>query len=299
LEKVYKNIDMLIHKNKSKKNPSRVVILGAKGFVSGSVERRLLNMSTNIVSITRDNIDLTKLESQEKLSKILKPDDTLFFAAAKAPVKNENMLIQNLEMSKNVCEVLKTNPVSHLIYLSSDAVYSDSSYALTEKSNAQPGSLHGAMHLTREIMISQLTNIPQCFVRPTLIYGIDDPHNGYGPNRFVRLSRLNKDIELFGKGEEKRDHVWVEDVSKLISLICYHKSIGTLNIATGNLISFFDIANNIIVKSKCSSKIIYLPRNGPMPHNGYRPFDIKNTLNSFPDFNYTSFDKAILEIIKK
>ena len=202
-------------------------------------------------------------------------------------------------MCRNICEVLKKNPVNHLIYLSSDAVYSDSKHPLTEESNAQPNSLHGAMHLTREIMISQLTNIPQCFVRPTLIYGIEDPHNGYGPNRFFRLSKLNKDIELFGKGEEKRDHVWVEDVSTLISLICYHKSIGILNIATGNLMSFNDIANNIIVKSKCSSQIIYLPRNGPMPHNGYRPFDIKNTFNFFPSFKYTLFDKAILEIIQK
>ena len=102
MEKVYKKIDMLTHQNKSEKSPSRVIILVATGFVSGSVERRLLNVSTNVISITRNHIDLTKLESQEKLSKILKPDDTVFFAAARAPVKNENMLIQNLVMCKNV-----------------------------------------------------------------------------------------------------------------------------------------------------------------------------------------------------
>ena len=45
--------------------------------------------------------------------------------------------------------------------------------------------------------------------------------------------------------------------------------------------------------------IIKTKRIGPMPHNGYRPFDIKNTFNSFPSFKYTLFDKAILEIIQK
>ena len=28
-----------------------------------------------------------------------------------------------------------------------------------------------------------------CFLRPTLIYGSKDPHNGYGPNRFMRQAK--------------------------------------------------------------------------------------------------------------
>ena len=44
-------------------------------------------------------------------------------------------------------------------------------------------------------------------LRPTLIYGAGDPHNGYGPNRFRRLAATGKPIILFGEGEERRDHV--------------------------------------------------------------------------------------------
>ena len=29
-----------------------------------------------------------------------------------------------------------------------------------------------------------------------------DTHNGYGPNLFLNLASKNKDIKLFGKGEE-------------------------------------------------------------------------------------------------
>ena len=39
------------------------------------------------------------------------------------------------------------------------------------------------------------------YLRPTLIYGNGDTHGGYGPNKFLQLK--NKDIILFGKGEEK------------------------------------------------------------------------------------------------
>ena len=30
------------------------------------------------------------------------------------------------------------------------------------------------------------------------------------------------------------------------------------------------------------------PRSGPMPHNGYRPFDVSACRAAFPDFRYTS-----------
>ena len=48
-------------------------------------------------------------------------------------------------------------------------------------------------------------------LRPTLIYGEGDPHNGYGPNKFMRLAKKNEDILLFGKGEELRDHININE----------------------------------------------------------------------------------------
>jgi nucleoside-diphosphate-sugar epimerase len=41
-----------------------------------------------------------------------------------------------------------------------------------------------------------------------------DPHNGYGPNRFRRLAAAGQEIVLFGGGEERRDHVLVDDVAR-------------------------------------------------------------------------------------
>ena len=59
-------------------------------------------------------------------------------------------------------------------------------------------------------------------MRPTLIYGKKDPHNGYGPNKFLRKISSNQNIDLFGKGEERRDHVYIEDVVEVI-LLCLKK----------------------------------------------------------------------------
>jgi len=284
---------MLHHLNTKPVIPSRVVILGAGGFVSSAVQRRLEALNIPVLALTQAMLDLTHQDAGSQLASLLHPDDALLFVAAKAPVKSEAMLIENLRMCESVCEALKRTPVKHVVYISSDAVYADSDSPLTESSCAQPGSLHGVMHLAREVMLSNSFIGPLCFLRPTLIYGKDDPHNGYGPNRFMRLVSKGEEIVLFGEGEERRDHVWIEDVAEIIKRVILNHSVGILNIATGETVSFRDIAEQVMKLSSHKSQIKSNPRSGPMPHKGYRPFDISAIHQAFPDFHCLSLSKGL------
>ena len=137
-------------------------------------------------------------------------------------------------------------------------------------------------------MLGDSVTGPFAILRPTLIYGVADPHNGYGPNRFRRLAAAGEDIVLFGEGEERRDHVLVDDVAELILRVLRHRSAGVLNIATGAVASFHDIARDVSEMFDAAIEINSSPRVGPMPHNGYRPFDPAATTDAFPDFVYTS-----------
>ncbi|MCK4598743.1 NAD-dependent epimerase/dehydratase family protein [Candidatus Bipolaricaulota bacterium] len=275
---------MLTHLNIEPVLPTRVVILGAGGFVSSAAQRRLEAQNVPVLALTQAMLDLTHKDAGALLANLLRTDDALLFVAAKAPVKSEAMLIENLRMGEAVCEALKNAPVNHVVYISSDAVYADSDTPLTERSCAQPGSLHGVMHLAREVMLANAWQGALCFLRPTLIYGEDDPHNGYGPNRFLRLAAKGEEIVLFGEGEERRDHLWVEDVAEIVSRVLLHRSTGILNIATGEVVSFRDIAEQVARLSARPPKIKGTPRVGPMPHNGYRAFNIASLYSAFPDF---------------
>ena len=190
---------MLTHLLKTSTQPNRVVILGSAGFVGSACCKRLQSQGITVLSVPRTELDLTQPHASETLAGLLNPEDTLLFVSAKAPVKNEAMLIENLQMGKAVCEALQKSSVKHVIYISSDAVYADSDSPLSEHSCAQPGSLHGVMHLTREVMLVNAWQGPLCFLRPTLIYGSGDPHNGYGPNRFMRQAKKGEDIFIFGE----------------------------------------------------------------------------------------------------
>ena len=287
---------MLTHLQSSPKNPSRVVILGAGGFVASAVERRLRDAAIPVLALPRTTLDLKLDKAGEHLASYLRPDDALLFAAANAPVKNEEMLVANIQMGAAVCQALRASPVQHVIYISSDAVYADSDQPLTEQSCAQPASLHGAMHLTREVMLDNSVADTLCILRPTLIYGADDPHNGYGPNQFCRLAAAGEDIILFGNGEERRDHVWVEDVAKIVTRVLLFQSIGCLNIATGKVHSFREIAELVCQLFSDQVAVTVRARIGQMPHNGFRPFNTVATANTFTDFDFVTIDNGLAAI---
>ena len=288
---------MLTHHNQTPTAPRRTVVLGAGGFVGRTLVKRLTDAGAEVLSLTKEDLDLEHPAAAERLTALLESNDTLVFISAKAPVRNVSMLSANIKMSEAVVTSVTRQPVSHVVYVSSDAVYLDSPERLAEHSPAAPGSLHGIMHLARELALTHSLNIPVGILRPTLIYGVDDPHNGYGPNRFRRLTASGKDVTLFGEGEEERDHVLIDDVAELLRLIIFHRSEGILNAATGDVTSFRNIAEYVVTFFDTPVAIKSTSRNGPMPHNGYRTFNNYNLFKAFKNFKFISIEKNLKKMI--
>ena len=273
--------------------PKRIVVMGAGGFIGASLVKTLKSSNIPFIALTKKKMNLLDSKASDRLADILNADDTLVVISAIAPCKNNEMLYKNILMMKAVCKAIEKQQPKHLIYLSSDAVYADSPDSLTETSSAEPGSLHGAMHLCREIMLKQVCTVPMALLRPSLIYGAEDTHNGYGPNQFLRLALAGKEITIFGEGEEQRDHVYIEDVVNILLLVILHCSEGVINVATGSVVSFREIAQMVSEYFNPNIIINTIPRVGPMPHNGYRPFDPSSCLTAFPEFNYTTFANGL------
>lgn len=277
---------MLTHGKESPLDAARAVVLGA-GFIGNAAADALAGEGVAVQRLGRKAVDLLSDGAGDALTGLLRADDVLVVVSAEAPCKNGAMLERNIRMMNAVVSALKAQPVEHVIYVSSDAVYADSPDPLTETSCAEPGSLHGVMHLARERMLLDEAGVPVGILRPTLVYGASDPHNGYGPNRFRRLALEGRDIVLFGEGEERRDHVLVDDLGDLVRRMVLHRSTGVLNGATGEVHSFRAIAEMVVAQVAEPPAIKGSPRSGPMPHNGYRPFDPAATFRAFPDFRYT------------
>jgi UDP-glucose 4-epimerase len=285
---------VLEHLNANRKLPERVVVLGAAGFVGAALVKLLAQRGASYLALSRREIDLTSSGAGVELAKLLHSDDALVAIAAKAPVKTNAMLIENMAIVRSMTDALARSPVDHVVNISSDAVYADAPVPITEQGTpAAPTTLHGVMHLARELALKSVASWPLAILRPSLLYGATDPHNGYGPNRFRRLANAGEDIVLFGNGEELRDHVFVDDVAELIVRVLERRSAGILNIATGDVHSFADIARMVAAAASRKVAIRTAGRNGLMPHKGYRPFDIAACRAAFPDFRYTSLAEGL------
>jgi UDP-glucose 4-epimerase len=279
---------MLRHLNDRPTPPARVVVIGAGGFVGKAIADRIARDGTLVRRLGRREVDLLAPDGTERLAGELREGDAVVAVAAIAPCKTPEMLKDNIVLATTIVRAIACVPVAHVVNISSDAVFADEPLPLHEASPRMPGSYHGIMHLAREVIIETEIKAPVAVLRPTLIYGADDPHNGYGPNSFRRKANRGEVITLFGEGEERRDHVAVEDVADLAARVVARRSTGSLNVATGAITSFRDIAERATQLAGGRSAIKTSERRGPMPHNGYRPFDPAATFTAFPDFRYVA-----------
>jgi len=278
---------MLVHLNPRPVPPRRVVVIGGGGFVGGAIARQLERSGIETIKITRRDVDLLANDASEWLAAVLRQGDSVVAAAAIAPCKSPEMLRDNILLASALVRAVARVSIAHVVNIGSDAVFVDEPVPLSEISLRAPQSYHGVMHLAREIMFTNEIKAPLTTLRPTLIYGAADPHDGYGPNQFRRQANRGEDIVLFGEGEEQRDHVAVEDVAELAARVLAHRATGTLNIATGTVTSFRQVAECAVQLAGKKVAITGSPRRGPMPHNGYRSFDPAATFAAFPGFEYT------------
>ena len=91
----------------------------------------------------------------------------------------------------------------------------------------------------------------------------------------------------------------IDDVAELAAQVIYHRSTGALNIATGTIWSFREIAELVVRISPRPAPIQELPRTGPMPHNGYRAFDTTACRAAFPDFSFAPLQHGLMKTMEE
>jgi nucleoside-diphosphate-sugar epimerase len=242
------------------------------------------------LALGRRELDLLACDAGARLKGLLRPADSVVLVSAVVPVRTVPMVTPNVRMVEVVCQALADAPVAHVVYVSSDAVYAEEANPVTEQSCCQPGSLHGATHALRELMLRSSVTAPLAVLRPALLYGAGDPHNGYGPNRFRRQAAQGEPITLSGGGEEMRDHVLVDDVGQVAALVLRHRSRGVLNVATGVSTSFHRVAEIVAALAPNRVAVTTSARQTPITH---RHFDITACLKAFPEFRYTPLAEGL------
>jgi len=282
----------------------KVVILGHSGFIGSLITECFNSLSpeTEIIGISRPEIDLCERESAKQIIKHLSPDTTIIMLAAIKKQLGDSMEIyqQNISMIENICEIVQKRNLRQFVYFSSSAVYGEDIHnkQIIESTPVNPRTFYGIAKFTSERLLSKIfqsESTPLAILRPPLIYGIGDASKGYGPSYFLDNLMDDKDITLWGDGSELREFLYVKDIARIVYDIVQCRFNGVLNPVSGNSHSFYSVLNMLISMTGKTPKIKYGERTKNKVDNCYSNILFRK---SFPEFHFTSLESGLSEMVK-
>jgi len=225
-------------------NYRRVLLIGGLGFLGKNlyINLKQAGYTTHILSdILPDSTDyfLTVADSNDiiqgdfrdtKLLTDLIPNYSYVFcfAGLSGAKSSLNRPIEDNEINciahLNFLEVCKkVNPNVHIVFPSTRLVYGKPQYLpVDEKHPLEPESLYAVHKLTAEYYYKiyfKIYNIRSIILRISNPYGPFQSFNNasYGIlNWFIYQALRKKEIKLFGKGDQKRDYLFINDLADLM-----------------------------------------------------------------------------------
>lgn len=201
--------------------PNKILIISAKNNFASKITNKLSenDYSTNILDIFSDdfkNIDLENAFEKEK------PDCVIYLPCQnnlETSISNPSSDIEKniLPLVKILENCIKFN-VKKIILFSNASIYGDlKNSEIDEKSPKNPTNPYGLSNSLMEEYV-QATAIPYVILRLSNVYGLEfEPLNENGVVEiFAKKMKENSSIDIFSNGEQKRDFIYIDDVSYLL-----------------------------------------------------------------------------------
>jgi nucleoside-diphosphate-sugar epimerase len=278
----------------------RVLILGHTGFIGSALERRLKRegLGLDVVGLSPANIDLTRAEDAEKFSEHLDAGTAVIMCSAIKRQSGDTLenYLKNVAMAANVSRLLSKRPVAKFIFFSSTAVYGEdvTNLRITETTAVQPASYYGmAKHASECLLRKAVENKPACqliLLRPAQIYGPTEPEDYYGPTSFVRAALQGRQTTLWGDGTERREFIYIDDVTAMIERMLAGDFQGTLNLVSGRNYSFREAFDLAAALAPGAPPPLSRPRSKPKSDHGFCNDLLRGR---FPEFAFTSLEQGI------
>ena len=248
---------------------SKIYVAGHRGLVGSSIIRKLeADGYNNIITITRQDLDLTNQIEVEKWFQYNKPE-YVFLCAAKVGGIGYNkknpadFIRENLQIQTNVIHNAHINNCKKLLFLGSACIYPKitpmpikEEYLLTaplEETNIA----YSIAKIAGMIMCQKYTEqygFKTISLMPNNLYGINDNFNPEQChvipafiNKFIKAKENNDpNVTCFGDGTPTREFILSDDLADAaVFLMNNYDSPETINIGTGNDITIKELAEII------------------------------------------------------
>lgn len=224
----------------SKELEQRIYVAGHRGLVGSAIVRNLRARGyTNILTRTRDQLDLTNQSQVVTFFEKEKPDQVYLAAAKVGGIFANNtfpaeFIYENLMVQANVIHQSFVSGVKKLLFLGSSCIYPK----FSSQPMAETALLTGVLEPTNEpYAVAKIAGIKLCesynrqfgqshgidyrSAMPTNLYG---PGDNYHPNNSHVIPALIKrfheakitnasEVAIWGTGEPRREFLYVNDMA--------------------------------------------------------------------------------------
>ena len=268
-----------------------VLVTGCAGFIGFNLSKTLLKENHNVYGVDSLNsaydekfkeLRLQNLESEinfhftnndlsneDSLNELV-DIDIVYHMGARAGVRQSfndplSYIKDNTIATTNVANFCKNNDISKMILASTSSIYGNSGEkemveGIDEKIN--PPSIYASTKLSGEtlaktILSSQNTNL--IITRFFTVYG---PYGRPDMSilRFIHWIMENKEVKIFGDGEQRRSFTYIDDVIDLLIRVQNCNSNETFNVGNNQTSSLNEVIKIIENFSGKQAKIANEPR---------------------------------------
>ena len=264
-------------------SPTNLLVTGGCGFIGSNFINYYKEKNPDVKIINFDKLDycseknginhdklvIGNLKNKDLVVHILNEHniDTVIHFAAQTHVDNSfgnslEFTIDNILGTHTLLECCKVyNKIKRFIHISTDEVYGEvdiNHKGCTEKSLLNPTNPYAATKAGAEFIARSYFysfNMPIIITRGNNVYGPRQYPEKLIP-KFINQLINNKKCTIHGKGNTRRNFIYVDDVVKAIEIILQKGIINNIyNIGTNNEYSVSEIADKLITYLKPNDKV--------------------------------------------
>ncbi len=245
---------------------SKIFVAGHRGLVGSAIVRKLNNLGySNILSVSKDAVDLTDSEGVECFFKVKKPE-YVFLAAAKVGGIGYNkdypadFIRENLQIQTNIIDAAHRYGCKKLLFLGSACIYPKLAPVPIKEEYLMTGPLeetnisYSVAKIAGYMMCKKYTEqygMDTVSVMPNNLYGINDNFNinqchviPSFINKFITAKEKKlPTVSCFGDGSPTREFLFSDDLADgLIFLMNNYNDPEIINIGPDREVSIKELS---------------------------------------------------------
>jgi len=258
----------------------KVWVAGHRGMVGSAIVRRLQSENCDVLTVGREDLDLTRQADVEEWMAQNKPDVVFLAAARVGGILDNNtfpaeFIRDNLAVETNVIHGAWKAGVSKLLFLGSSCIYPK----MAPQPMPEEALLTGPLEPTNEwYAIAKIAGIKMCQAYRKQ-YGCDfisaQPTNLYGPGDNFDLNASHVipaliakahaakladayAMEVWGSGTPKREFLFVDDLADaLVFLMKTYSGELQINVGSGQELTIRDVAQAVVDEIEFKGDLVF------------------------------------------